>query len=69
MARSCTVCKAADTRTIDRLLVFGYGPQFIAMRWGLPRHHVKRHRDLCLVGQRRAAVEADLRRMAKKDLG
>ncbi len=57
---NCRVCKAMEPRTIDRLLVMGYGPQFISTRWGLPRHHVKKHRDECLVGLRRAEVVADL---------
>ncbi len=52
-----------ESRTIDRLLVMGYGPQFIATRWGLGRHHVKKHRDECLVGQRRLYVEAGLQQM------
>jgi hypothetical protein len=59
--RSCTVCQAIEPKTIDRLLVFGYGPRSIAERWGLRRHHVNKHRNECLVGERRQAVEADLR--------
>jgi hypothetical protein len=59
----CKVCSAMEPRTIDRLLVMGYGPQFIATRWGLPRHHVKKHRDECLVGQRRLYVETGLLQM------
>jgi hypothetical protein len=65
MRSECLVCTAPDTKTLDRLLVFGYGPSFIAARWGLKRHHVKKHRDLCLVGERQRAVEADLRRMGE----
>jgi hypothetical protein len=53
-----------EPETIDRLLVFGYGPQFVAERWGLARWRIKKHRDECLVGERRAAVENELRRMA-----
>jgi len=55
-----------EPKTIDRLLVIGYGPSFIAARWGLPRHKVKQHRDECLVGERRQAVEADLQRMVEE---
>jgi len=61
---ACRVCKAMEPKTIDRLLVLGYGPQFIATRWGLGRQHVKKHRDECLVGVRRAEVVADLQGMA-----
>ncbi len=53
-----------EPETVDRLLVLGYGPRFVAQRWGIPRHHIKRHRDECLVGERRTAVVADLQRMA-----
>ena len=60
----CRVCSTMEPETIDRLLVFGYGPQFVAQRWGLSRRHIKRHRDECLIGERRAAVEDELRRMA-----
>ena len=67
--RGCTVCQAMEPETIDRLLVFGYGPRFIATRWGLPSHRVKRHSSRCLVGERRAAVEADLRRIVEKTGG
>jgi hypothetical protein len=65
MARSCPVCLAPEPETIDRLLLYGYGPAFVAARWGsLKRQHVKKHRDRCLVGERRQAVEDDLVRMA-----
>ncbi len=61
---ACKVCKAMEPRTIDRLLVLGYGPQFIATRWGLRRRDVRLHRDECLQGVRRAEVVADLQQMA-----
>ena len=65
MARSCPVCLAPEPKTIDRLLLYGYGSAFVAARWGsLKRQHVKKHRDRCLVGERRQAVEDDLVRMA-----
>ena len=65
MARSCPVCLAPEPRTIDRLLLYGYGLAFVAARWGsLKRQHVKKHRDRCLVGEGRQAVEDDLVRMA-----
>ena len=70
MRSECPVCAATDAKTIDRLLVFGHGPPFIAARWGLKRHQVRRHRDECLApsGERRQHAEADLRGMAG-DLG
>jgi hypothetical protein len=54
-----------DPKTVDRLLVVGHGPRFVAQRWGFTRKAVARHRDLCLVGERRAEVEEDLRGMAQ----
>jgi len=46
MARSCPVCLAPEPKTIDRLLLYGYGPAFVAARWGsLKRQHVKKHRE------------------------
>jgi len=53
-----------EASTVDRLLAVGYGPNFIARRWGLPRWRITKHRDECLVGERRAGVEAWLRRSA-----
>jgi hypothetical protein len=53
-----------EPETVDRLLLIGYGPRFVSERWGVPRKVVKRHRDRCLVGDRLAATEADLVRLA-----
>ena len=61
---ACKVCAGREPKTVDRLLVIGHGTRFVAQRWGLPRKAVAMHRDTCLVGDRRQAVEADLRRMA-----
>ncbi len=63
-AKACKVCSHMEPETVDRLLAAGYGPNFISRRWGLARWRIKKHRDECLVGERRASVEADLRRMA-----
>jgi hypothetical protein len=65
MACSCPACLAPEPKTIDRLLLYGYGPAFVATRWGsLKRQHVKKYRDRFLVDERRQAVEDDLVRMA-----
>jgi hypothetical protein len=61
---TCKVCMGMEPRTIDRLLLAGHGIRFVADRWGHTRQVVKRHRDRCLVGDRRKRVEADLVRMA-----
>ena len=66
---ACKACVAPDVKTIDRLLAFGHGTRFVAARWGLPRKAVAKHRDTCLVGDRRAKVEADLRSMAGEAQG
>jgi hypothetical protein len=63
---TCRVCSRMEPETIDRLFLLGYGPRFVGMRWGLPRWRVKKHRDECLVGERRRAVEDGLRLMASK---
>jgi len=63
---ACRVCSGFEPQTIDRLLVVGHGVRFVSERWGIPRWVVKRHRDVCLVGDRLAATEADLARLAAK---
>ncbi len=61
---ACPVCKGVEPRTIDRLLRVGHGVRFVSERWGHRRQDVKAHRDRCLTGDRLAATEADLSRMA-----
>ncbi len=61
---TCRVCSGFEPETVDRLLVVGHGIRFVADRWGHTRQVVKRHRDRCLVGDRLAATEAALSRMA-----
>ena len=53
-----------EPETIDRLLLVGHGIRFVSARWGHTRRDVKAHRDRCLVGDRLAATEAALDRMA-----
>ena len=62
-AGGCPVCSGIEPRTIDRLLLIGYGPRFVSGRWGHRRQDVRRHRDRCLQGDRLAATEADLVRL------
>ena len=62
---TCRVCRSPEPRTVDRFLVLGTrGPRSLAKPLGLDRRDIAMHRDRCLVGERRAKVEADLRRMA-----
>ena len=61
---TCKVCMGMEPETVDRLLLVGYGPSFVAQRWGVTRKVVAKHRDRCLTGDRLAATEADLVRMA-----
>jgi NAD-dependent dihydropyrimidine dehydrogenase PreA subunit len=61
---TCGICVGMEPQTIDRLLAVGYGPRFISARWGHDRKVVAHHRDRCLVGDRLAATEADLVRLA-----
>jgi len=60
----CAICMGMEPETVDRLLAAGYGPRFVAQRWGVTRQVVAKHRDRCLVGDRRKRVEADLVRLA-----
>jgi hypothetical protein len=46
--KGCKACSAKETETIDRLLVLGHGPAFVARHWNVKRHHIKQHRDECL---------------------
>jgi hypothetical protein len=61
---ACGICMGMEPETIDRLLAVGYGPRFVASRWGVTRQVVAKHRDHCLTGARLAATEADLVRLA-----
>jgi hypothetical protein len=61
---SCPVCTGMESPTVDRLLLIGYGPRFVAARWGHDRRDVKRHLDRCLTGPRLESTKADLLRMA-----
>ena len=65
----CPVCSGPEPKTADRLLLLGRGPRFVAHHFGVDRRHVARHRDRCLVGDRRAAVVADLKGMIEGGKG
>lgn len=66
----CRVCKSMEPHTVDRLLLLGHGPSFIAQSGlGVKRRDVKAHREKCLVGERREKVIRDLQRMAGASLG
>ena len=60
----CPVCAGVEPGTVDRLLLLGRSPRRIAPVFGHTRRAVRSHRDRCLVGERRAKVEADLLRTA-----
>ncbi len=61
---ACRICMGMEPETVDRLLLVGYGPRFVAQRWGVTRQVVAKHRDRCLTGGRLKATEAALSRMA-----
>ncbi len=61
---TCGICMGMEPETADRLLLVGYGPRFVASRWGVTRKVVAKHRDRCLTGGRLKATEAALSRMA-----
>jgi hypothetical protein len=52
-----------EPETVDRLLAVGYGPRFVAQRWGFTRKAIAQHRDRCLTGDRLEATQAALERM------
>ncbi len=60
----CSVCMGFEPQTIDRLLLVGHGIRFVSARWGHRRRDVKRHRDVCLTGDRLKATESASARMA-----
>ena len=66
--KPCPVCSSPEPYTIDKLLVLGKrGPRSLAPVFGIDRRDIARHEKRCLVGERRAKVEADLLRMAGRD--
>ncbi len=66
---ACAVCSGMEPETVDRLLLVGYGPRFVATRFGVTRKVVAKHRDRCLTGGRLATTEAALSRMGAKPGG
>jgi hypothetical protein len=65
----CPICVGMEPETVDRLLAVGYGPRFVAQRWGVTRKVVAKHRDRCLTGGRLKATQAALSRMGAKPGG
>ena len=56
----CRICTGPEPGTVDKLLVLGWSPRFIASRWGVSRKLVARHRDRCLTDSERENVKRDL---------
>ncbi len=68
--KTCRVCASPEPRTVDRFLVLGTrGPRSLAKPLGLDRRDIAKHERTCLVGERRAKVVGDLRRMAAEAEG
>ncbi len=61
---ACPICSGMEPETVDRLLLVGHGIRFVSARWGHSRRDVKGHRDRCLQGDRLAATEDDVVRLA-----
>lgn len=59
-AKACPVCSSMEPDTIDRLLVWGRSPRWIAPKFGHPRAAVVRHEKTCLTRERRVQVEREL---------
>jgi hypothetical protein len=66
---ACKVCRGVEPAVVDKLLVWGRAPRWIAPKFGHTRRAVARHERTCLVGARRAKVEADLMSMAAEEGG
>ena len=68
----CRACSSPEPHTIDRFLCMPddwagkRGPRSLAGVFGLDRRDIAKHRDRCLVGERREEIEADLMRMAEE---
>jgi hypothetical protein len=66
---ACTVCSHMEAKTIDRFLSLPAGTpgkrgaRSLAPVFGLDRRDIARHDRVCLVGERREKVEADLWRL------
>ena len=65
----CRVCAGVEPGTVDKLLLLGHCPRWIAPKFGHTRRTVAKHRDLCLTGARGEKVAGDLRRMADEAEG
>jgi hypothetical protein len=67
--KTCVVCRTLDAVTVNRFLVMDprtpgkRGPRSLAPVFGLDRRDIAIHAKKCLVGERRAKVEADLSRL------
>ena len=69
MATKCKVCGSMDAVTVNRFLVLPpgtpgkRGARSLAPVFGLDRRDIARYERMCLVGERRERVEADLERL------
>jgi hypothetical protein len=69
----CKVCANMEAYTVDRFLVMPEGtpgkrgPRSLAPVLGLDRRDIARHERVCLTGERREKVEADLERLGASD--
>ena len=73
--KTCRVCNHMEAATLNRFLdmpddwTVKRGPRSLAPVFGLDRRDIAKHERTCLVGERRAKVEADLLRMAAEAEG
>jgi hypothetical protein len=54
---------------VDKLLLWWRAPRWIAPKFGHRRATVVRHRDVCLVGERRARAQRELMEMVDAEGG
>ncbi len=64
--RLCVVCRGLEPTNLNRMLMLGWSPRFIASRWGYSRKAIKRHIDVCLTENERENVKRDLYAMAAR---
>ena len=73
MKGDCPVCGHMEAYAVDRFLVMPHGtpgkrgPRSLASVFGLDRRALARHERMCLVGEKREKVLADLARLGGRD--
>ena len=65
-AKLCPVCRGLEPTNLNRMLLLGWSPRFIASRWGYSRAAIRRHIKECLTESERENVKRDLYAMVDR---